>query len=143
MNRLHVSLAVNDLAGSVAFYTDLFAARPTVLKDDYARWMLEDPRVNFSVRLQDGIPGVAHLGIQAEDAASLENLYGRVQRASGPVLDEGETVCCYSRSRKRWTTDPDGIPWEAFLTHGDADQPAEQDSRTSPPGPDCCAGQPS
>ncbi len=143
MKRLHVSLAVNDLTASVAFYTDLFAARPTVLKDDYARWMLEDPKVNFSIRRQDGTPGVAHLGIQAEDAASLEDLYGRVQRASGPVLDEGETVCCYSRSSKRWTTDPDGIPWEAFLTHGDAEQPAEQGLPTCPPAPACCAGQPS
>lgn len=143
MKRLHVSLDVNDLAASVAFYTHLFAARPTVLKDDYARWMLEDPRVNFAICLQTGAPGVAHLGIQAEDRSDLEDLYGRVKRAGGPVLDEGETTCCYSRSRKRWTTDPNGIPWEAFLTHGDVAQVLEQAPRTSPRAPGRCADRPS
>ncbi len=118
MKRLHVNLGVEDLAASVAFYTELFAAEPTLLKSDYARWMLEDPRVNFAVRTGGGTPGVAHLGLQAEDRTELEAVYERLARVGGPILDEGETTCCYSRSNKRWVRDPNGVAWEAFLTHG-------------------------
>jgi catechol 2,3-dioxygenase-like lactoylglutathione lyase family enzyme len=146
MTRLHVNLAVEDLAASVAFYTELFAAEPTLLKADYARWMLEDPRVNFAVRTGGGPPGVAHLGLQAEDRTELEAVYERVARAGRPVLDEGETTCCYSRSTKRWVRDPDGVAWEAFLTHttesgGEHHRHAEQPIATPSARP--CCGSPS
>lgn len=144
MKRLHVNLGVEDLSASVAFYTELFAAPPTVLKVDYARWMLDDPRVNFAVSTRNESPGIDHLGIQAEDSSELEAVYGRLARAGGPILDEGETTCCYSRSRKRWVTDPDGLAWETFLTHGPAsgDEPGRHVASPAavPSAPACCAG---
>lgn len=118
MKRLHVNLGVENLSASVAFYTELFAAAPTILKDDYARWMLDDPRLNLAISTRNGSPGIDHLGIQAEDRSELETIFGRLVKTGAPVLDEGETTCCYSQSRKRWVTDPDGVLWETFLTHG-------------------------
>lgn len=120
MKRLHVHVAVEDLAASIRFYSQLFAAEPVVLKDDYAKWMLEDPRVNFAVSRRGAKPGVQHLGIQVEDRAELDEVYGRLKRAEGPILDEGETTCCYARSEKSWIEDPQGIQWEAFLTSGES-----------------------
>ncbi len=119
MQRLHVNLKVADINASIEFYTSLFSADPTVRKPDYARWMLEDPRVNFSLSECGSAPGVAHLGIQAETSEELEALYERVGEARGPVIDEGETTCCYAQSTKQWITDPQGVLWEAFQTHGD------------------------
>jgi predicted enzyme related to lactoylglutathione lyase len=122
MKRLHVHLAVSDLERSIAFYSSLFGSAPTVLKPDYARWMVDDPAVNFAISDRAGeAPGVSHLGVQAADDADLAQIEERIAAAHGPVADEGETTCCYSRSRKSWTADPDGIAWEAFLTHGESE----------------------
>jgi catechol 2,3-dioxygenase-like lactoylglutathione lyase family enzyme len=118
MKRLHVHVGVDDLAASIRFYTTLFAAEPTVLKPDYAKWMLEDPRVNFAISQRGGRAGVQHLGIQVEDEAELAEVYDRLASAERPVLAEGRTTCCYARSDKRWISDPQGVAWETFLTFG-------------------------
>jgi catechol 2,3-dioxygenase-like lactoylglutathione lyase family enzyme len=118
MKRFHVHVAVEDLAQSVRFYSTLFAAEPTVLERDYAKWMLEDPRVNFAISQRGGKTGVQHLGIQVEDADELAQVYDRLKRAERPVLDEGMTTCCYARSEKQWIADPQGVAWETFRTHG-------------------------
>lgn len=121
MKRLHVHVGVDDLDRSVAFYSGLFGADPTVTKPDYAKWMLDDPRVNFAISHKAGaIKGVEHLGIQVENADELADVYGRLKTTGGPVLVEGATTCCYAKSEKSWIADPDGIVWEAFLTNGDA-----------------------
>lgn len=121
MKRLHVHVGVDDLDRSVAFYSGLFGAEPSVTKPDYAKWMLDDPRVNFAISNKTGASkGVEHLGIQVEDADELATVYGRLQAAGGPVLEEGATTCCYAKSEKSWIADPDGVVWEAFLTNGDA-----------------------
>jgi catechol 2,3-dioxygenase-like lactoylglutathione lyase family enzyme len=117
VKRLHVSVGVTDLDESKRFYSALFGAEPTVAKPDYAKWMLDDPRVNFVVSTR-GKPGLNHLGIQVEDAEELDEVYGRMKLAERPMLEMGETTCCYARSQKSWITDPGGIPWEAFLTLG-------------------------
>jgi len=121
MKRLHVHVAVEDLAPSVRFYSTLFAVEPAVLKDDYAKWMLDDPRVNFAISAgKNAARGVQHLGVQVETAAELSEVYGRLEQADRPVLEEGRTTCCYARSEKSWIADPDGVVWEAFLTDGEA-----------------------
>ncbi|MGP8033646.1 MAG: ArsI/CadI family heavy metal resistance metalloenzyme [Steroidobacteraceae bacterium] len=120
MKRLHVHLSVHDLDSSIRFYSRLFATEPVVRKPDYAKWMLEDPRVNFALSRKGGRPGVQHLGIQVEDRAELQEVYGRLQRAEEPPIEEGETTCCYARSEKSWITDPQGIRWETFLTTGES-----------------------
>jgi catechol 2,3-dioxygenase-like lactoylglutathione lyase family enzyme len=121
MKRLHVHVAVRDLEASTRFYSALFAAEPTVVKADYAKWMLEDPRVNFAISAHDGVaPGLSHLGIQVENVDELAQVYGRLQKADRPVLDEGATTCCYAKSTKSWIADPQDIAWETFLTTGDA-----------------------
>ena len=125
MKRLHVNLAVVDLDATIRFYSGLFGAAPSVVKPDYAKWMLEDPRMNFAVSTK-GVteggraPGLDHLGIQVEDQAELAEVYGRLQSADAPVLEEGAVTCCYHQSEKSWINDPQGIAWEAFLTHGEA-----------------------
>lgn len=121
MKRLHVHVGVADLDRSIAFYSTLFGAAPSVVKPDYAKWMLDDPRVNFAVsagRHAEG--GLGHLGIQAEDQAELGEVYGRLKAADRPLLEEGRTTCCYARSEKSWIADPDGLVWEAFFTDGEA-----------------------
>jgi len=120
MKRLHVHVSVKDLDASVRFYAQLFAMDPTVRKPDYAKWMLEDPRVNFAISQREGNPGVQHLGIQVENHAELTEVYGRLQRAERPVIEEGETTCCYAHSEKSWIDDPQGVQWEMFLTTGES-----------------------
>lgn len=120
MKRMHVHVSVKDLDQSIRFYATLFGAKPTVQKPDYAKWMLDDPRVNFAISTRDGTGGVQHLGIQAEDDAELNDVYGRLAQAEGEVVEEKATTCCYARSDKRWISDPQGIAWETFLTHGEA-----------------------
>ena len=120
MKRLHVHIAVDDLQRSIEFYSTLFDAPPTVCKDDYAKWMLEDPRVNLAISARGAQPGVEHLGIQAENGEELAEVYDRLTRADAPVLEEGETVCCYAQSEKSWINDPAGVPWEVFHTTGDS-----------------------
>ena len=122
MKRLHVNVRVDDIEKSARFYTALFAAEPTVRKTDYARWMLEDPRVNFAISRCGSEAGINHLGIQAEAPEELAEVYERLDQAGGATLDEGETTCCYARSTKQWIADPQGVVWEAFQTHGAADE---------------------
>ncbi|MXP40048.1 glyoxalase/bleomycin resistance/dioxygenase family protein [Altererythrobacter soli] len=121
MKRLHVHVGVNDLDASIRFYSTLFAAQPTVTKTDYAKWMLEDPRVNFAISSGDhAAKGIEHLGIQVESAEELAEVYGRLKAADRPVLEEGATTCCYAKSAKSWIADPQGVVWETFHTTGEA-----------------------
>jgi catechol 2,3-dioxygenase-like lactoylglutathione lyase family enzyme len=113
-------VSVKDLDASVRFYSRLFASDPAIRKPDYAKWMLDDPRVNFAISQRDGRPGVQHLGIQVEDRAELAEVYERLRRAERPVIEEGETTCCYAHSEKSWIEDPQGVQWETFLTTGES-----------------------
>lgn len=118
MKRFHVHIRVADLAASIAFYSRLFGAQPTRQEADYAKWMLEDPRINFAISTRGEGVGVDHLGFQTDDAAELAELRQRAEAADMAVLDQGETACCYARSEKHWVTDPQGIAWEHFHSLG-------------------------
>jgi len=125
MKRLHVNLSVRALDDSVRFYSQLFDAEPTLVKSDYAKWSLDDPRVNFSI-VEHGNSGsrhplgVAHLGIEAETPAELAELRERLALTGGKLQDKGETTCCYHQSDKSWITDGQGVEWETFFTSGEA-----------------------
>jgi predicted enzyme related to lactoylglutathione lyase len=139
MKRFHVHVAVQDLEKSVRFYSTLFATKPTVLKPDYAKWMLDDPRVNFAISQRGGAAGIEHLGIQAEDEDELADVFARLSRAEGQVIEEKATTCCYAQSDKQWITDPQGVAWETFFTFGEAtvygnSRPSEQPAAEAP----CC-----
>jgi catechol 2,3-dioxygenase-like lactoylglutathione lyase family enzyme len=139
MKRLHVHVSVDDLARSIRFYNTLFAAEPTVTKPDYAKWMLDDPRVNFAISQRGAAPGIRHLGIQVEDRAELADVYSRLTRAEGAaVLEEGATTCCYAKSEKTWIEDPQGIQWETVLTTGESTTYGADPVRPSS-SPPCCA----
>ena len=144
MKRLHVHVGVADLDRSIRFYSTLFGAAPAVVKPDYAKWMIEDPRVNFAISSgRHDAPGIEHLGIQVESREELGEVHGRLQAAERPVLEEGETICCYAKSEKSWIADPDGVTWEAFLTSGGAtvygDGPALAAlGKTACCAPTCC-----
>jgi catechol 2,3-dioxygenase-like lactoylglutathione lyase family enzyme len=116
MKRFHVHAHVEDLKASVAFYSKLFAAEPTRLESDYAKWMIEDPRINFAISTRGAKTGVDHLGFQTDNQEELAELKQRAQSADMTILDEGEVSCCYARSDKHWVTDPQGIAWEQFHT---------------------------
>ena len=119
MQRFHVHMHVDDLAQNIAFYTRLFGAAPTRVERDYAKWMLEDPRVNFAISTRGHHqPGLDHLGFQVDASEELAELKARAQAADMAVLDEGSTTCCYARSDKHWITDPQGIAWEHFHSLG-------------------------
>ena len=120
MKRMHVHVGVDDLTRSMRFYSALFGAVPTVVKPDYAKWMLDDPRLNFAISAGHATRGIEHLGIQVEDHAELAEVYGRLKTADRPLLDEGATTCCYAKSTKSWIADPQGVVWETFLTQGEA-----------------------
>jgi hypothetical protein len=120
MKRMHVHVAVEDLKKSIGFYSTLFAAEPAVVKPDYAKWMLEDPRLNFAISSRSAKTGIDHLGIQVESDDELHDVYARLKAAEGPVLEEGATTCCYAKSEKSWIVDPQGISWETFHTTGDS-----------------------
>ena len=138
MKRLHVHVSVNDLAQSIKFYSTLFASEPTVVKADYAKWMLDDPRVNFAISISGGshtgkvdvgdraarqrIPGISHLGIQVEDETELAEVYERLARAERPVVEAKNATCCYHKSDKQWIADPQGVPWvHSFPTRRSSD----------------------
>ncbi len=114
MKRFHVHVAVEDLAASIRFYSTLFGAEPAVVKEDYAKWMLEDPRVNFAISQRGGKTGVNHLGLQTDSNAELEQLNAQLRQADLATQAEREVACCYARSNKYWVTDPTGIAWETF-----------------------------
>ena len=120
MKRLHINLAVDNLERSISFYTALFATDPAVVKTDYAKWMLDGPRVNFAIQTRSASKGIDHLGIQVEDTTELNEVFDRVQHADGRVIEEGKTTCCYAKSEKTWIFDPEGIAWETFYTIGES-----------------------
>ena len=120
MKRLHVHVAVENLSEAIGFYSALFAAAPSVTKPDYAKWMLDDPRVNFAISARGRAPGLNHLGIQVENEDELQEVYGRLKAANRPVIEQGKTECCYAKSEKAWIGDPAGISWETFLTTGES-----------------------
>jgi catechol 2,3-dioxygenase-like lactoylglutathione lyase family enzyme len=120
MKRLHVHVAVENLGAAIGFYSTLFAEEPAVVKPDYAKWMLDDPRVNFAISTRGRQPGLNHLGIQAETRAELDEIHGRLRQAGRPVLEQGKTRCCYAQSEKSWIEDPAGISWETFFTTGES-----------------------
>jgi predicted lactoylglutathione lyase len=144
MKRLHVHVAVNDLQHSIGFYSALFAAEPTVTKADYAKWMLDDPRVNFAISTRGRQAGLDHLGIQVENKDELKEIYGRLHKAGGYVIEQGQTSCCYAKSEKSWIDDPAGISWETFLTSGEStdygDGTGEREARIAHTNA-CCAPQ--
>ena len=119
MKRLHIHLAVENLAESIRFYSTLFAAAPNVAKSDYAKWMLDDPRVNFAISTRGAEVGLNHLGMQVEAAEELDEIHARLRNLDAEVTAETGAACCYARSDKYWTTDPQGIAWESFHTLGD------------------------
>ena len=114
MKRLHVHVSVHDLKQSIRFYSALFAAQPALEKDDYAKWMLDDPRVNFAISTRGGKAGLDHLGIQAENGEELEEIGSRLAQADVSTLEQKGASCCYAKSDKYWTLDPQGIAWESF-----------------------------
>ena len=119
MKRMHVHVAVDDFSYSIGFYSGLFATHPSAVKTDYAKWMLDDPRVNFAISTRGRQPGLDHLGIQVEDKAELHEVYARLREAGAAVIEQGETACCYAKSEKSWIEDPAGIAWETFHTMGE------------------------
>ena len=116
MKRFHVHVAVHDIKQSIRFYSTLFGSDPSVEKDDYAKWMLDDPRVNFAISTRDGKAGLDHLGIQAENGEELEGIGSRLAQADVSLLPQKGASCCYAKSDKYWTLDPQGIAWESFHT---------------------------
>lgn len=116
MKRFHVHISVEDLDANVQFYSTVFGAPPTVLKPDYAKWMVDDPRINFAISKRGLKPGVDHLGVQVESEPELIALREQAASAETPVLDQANTECCYTRSDKYWITDPQGLAWETFHT---------------------------
>lgn len=120
MKRFHVHVNVTDLDASIAFYSHLFAATPAVVKPDYAKWMLDDPRINFAISLRNRSPGVDHLGFQAETPEELAEIGARLAAADAIKMAEVGTTCCYAHSDKYWSEDPQGLRWESFQTHGAA-----------------------
>jgi lactoylglutathione lyase len=138
MKRFHVHVHVEDLSASIAFYSKLFAAEPARVESDYAKWMLDDPRINFAISNRGGQPGVDHLGLQTDSEDELVELKTRAQAADMTLLDEGDTTCCYARSDKYWLTDPDGVAWEQFHTLADIPTFSET-KRAVEPQAACCA----
>ncbi len=120
MKRLHVHVAVEDLQHAISFYSALFAAQPAVERPDYAKWMLDDPRVNFAISTRGRQPGLDHLGIQVDSQDELHEAYARLRQAGGTIVEQGQTSCCYAKSEKSWIDDPAGIAWETFHTTGES-----------------------
>jgi len=120
MKRFHVHVGVDNLPQAIGFYSTLFATKPAVVKPDYAKWMLDDPRVNFAISTRGKQPGLDHLGIQVESKDELSDVYDRLHQAGGTVIEQGEVTCCYAKGEKAWIDDPSGIAWETFFTTGEA-----------------------
>lgn len=120
MKTFHVHVRVKDLKESIAYYNALFNTQPTVVKADYAKWMLDDPRINYAISSGHPETGIEHLGLQTDNELELKEIYGNMQLAKGTIREEGDCTCCYSKSQKSWITDPQGVDWEAFYTYGSA-----------------------
>ena len=119
MKRFHISISVTDLKLSTEFYNTLFGVEPTILKDNYAKWMLEDPRINFSIDVGTKRAGVDHVGLQTDTIEELEIIQSRLKEAREQTFDQPDAECCYARSSKTWVRDPDNVTWETFVTHGE------------------------
>ena len=144
MKRMHVHVAVDNLQRSIGFYSALFATQPSVTKTDYAKWMLDDPRVNFAISTRGRQTGLNHLGIQVENQNELHEIYARLREAGGNVVEQGQTSCCYAKSEKSWIDDPVGISWETFLTTGQSTDYGDGTGEREPPVAHtkaCCAPQ--
>ncbi len=139
MKRFHVHVAVADLEQSVQFYTTFFNTSPTVKKEDYAKWMLDDPRINFAISKRGTQPGLDHLGIQVEDEESLKEISTRLKEAKQQILEQEKTTCCYAQSDKTWVHDPQGIAWESFFTIGEATTYGEDVQLMRESKAACCA----
>jgi hypothetical protein len=139
VKRLHLHVSVPELGPSIQFYETLFGAPPTVVKDDYAKWMLEDPRVNFAISQRGAAHGVDHVGIQVETPAELGELSGRLKAAGAVTFDQEATTCCYATSDKSWVNDPAGLRWETFFTFGEATQYGEDAEALAETRSACCA----
>ena len=133
MKRMHIHVSVDDLDRSIAFYNQLFGAEPSVHQPGYAKWMLDDPRVNFAISQRGDIPGLNHLGIQAENERELAEIKARIDAADMAVLSQAGTICCYAKSDKHWVQDPSGIPWETYHTLDSAPTFHASDAETA-----CC-----
>jgi catechol-2,3-dioxygenase len=120
MKRFHVHVSVDDVAAASRFYATLFGTPPTVSKPDYAKWMLDDPRVNFAISSRGRTAGLDHVGIQVEESGELAELHDRLERAGATIAEKGAAVCCYAQSEKGWITDPAGLSWETFRTYGES-----------------------
>lgn len=121
MKRFHVHVGVKDLEDSIEFYSTLFGQKPSKIKEDYAKWMLEDPRINFAISTRSGKLGLDHLGMEVNEVEELQEISERLKQADLGVFDEGSTTCCYAESSKAWVKDPAGIPWEAYRTMTDTE----------------------
>jgi len=139
MKRFHVHVSVNDLAQSIRFYSNLFGAEPSVQKPDYAKWMLDDPRVNFAISKRGAAAGVDHLGLQVESAEDLTGLEAQLRQADSALRAEPGTTCCYAQSDKYWVTDPQGVAWETFHTLGSAPTFSAPNQAAEPAANACCA----
>ena len=126
--RMHISVAVEDVAKAIEFYSTLFNQQPTIVREDYAKWMVEDPKINFAIDKNCGSPGVAHLGLQAENEDELNTITERMQQAGQPYLDVGEVQCCYANMNKAWTKGLGGEKWEGFLTHDQDEKESGHDT---------------
>jgi catechol 2,3-dioxygenase-like lactoylglutathione lyase family enzyme len=149
MKRLHLHVSVPSIDEAVAFYSTLFNASPSVLKDDYAKWMLDDPRVNLAISSRARGMGIDHVGVQVDSPDELAELANRLKAAGETTFDQEMTTCCYAKSDKSWVTDTAGVRWETFFTHGDATAYGEDEvlpelasgaccATATPPKPACC-----
>ncbi|WP_343517808.1 ArsI/CadI family heavy metal resistance metalloenzyme [Sphingomonas sp.] len=138
MKRMHLHVSVPDLAQSIHFYQTLFGAAPVVVKDDYAKWMLDDPKVNFAISERARASGVDHIGIQVDSADELGELAGRLKAAGAETFDQEATTCCYAQSDKSWVHDPAGVRWETFFTFGEATSYGEDEVLPEPTASACC-----
>lgn len=139
MKRLHIHIAVDDLPRSIEFYSTLFAARPTIEKADYAKWLLDDPRVNLAISARHAPAGLDHLGIQVESDDELREIASRLKDAGKIVQDQDAATCCYARSNKSWVSDPSAIRWETFFSFDTATSYGEDDAPVLKPGAACCS----
>jgi catechol 2,3-dioxygenase-like lactoylglutathione lyase family enzyme len=146
MKRIHLHVSVPDLAQSIQFYATLFGARPTIVKEAYAKWMLEDPRVNFAISERGVAAGVDHVGIQVESPSELAELADRLKTAGAHTFDQAATTCCYARSDKSWVSDPAGVRWETFYTFGEGvtygEDPVERATSAPAEAATCCGSAP-
>ena len=142
MKRFHVHVAVADIAQSIEFYSVLFNSQPSVKKEDYAKWMLDDPRINFAISANGRVPGLDHLGIQVENGEDLKEISLRLKAAQQPLLEQEQTTCCYAQGDKTWVHDPQGIAWESFHTTGAATTYGEDADFTKLETSACCATMP-